>query len=343
MSKNEYESVFETALAKVEESIVSESRDIGLIEIATCDPARFDSDMDGWDIVACLSFAAISAFLTTSECFEKWLAEVHDAASKQSGDYDFIQTILGKLLEHQGDDMDQFSTRDGSDPWRLFHRLFFGHDILSRGDDINDNPFYLMFKQKGLGGLLQAVRHLIADTFSRQGLPFPGSSYFDYEIERGRPWNYLIDLVQELSQEAYGNKGQAESIYKHLLTIRAQDVAGGMAVQTLASLYLKARYVDDDIRCAQVKLVAYSMSFYAEAIVGATKQKGIPFINIPLGIAIAKEATSLMVASNTKTRKLERKTTEFEKRADKLISQHERLKALINGEGLSIGEVQDER
>lgn len=332
---SEYEVEFETALLKVENAIVLEPANSEMTEGSEDEPERLESDMDGWDFAVCLASAAISAFLTTSEAFEKWLAEVHDAASKQSGNYDFLQTILGKLFAHKGDNMDWFKTRDEStDPYRLFHRLLWGHDPLSRE---SDNPFLLMFAQKeGMAGLLQAVRHLIADTFSKQGLPFPGSSYFDYTNKDGKPWNYLIDLVQELSQEVYGNKAQAEAIYEHLLTIRAQDIAGGMAVIAVTSSYLKLRNITNDIRTAQVRLVAYTMSFYAEAIVGAAKQKGVPYINIPLGAAMAKELTSLMIASNNETAKLGRRTKELDARAETLIGQHNRLKALMFDEDINL-------
>ena len=96
------------------------------------------------------------------------------------------------------------------------------------------NPFELMYQQKGLMGIVQAVRHLLADTMSKQGLPVPGSSHLDTEREGGRPWNRIIDWVQGLSIEAGGDKKMAQEIYSHMFTIRAQDIAAGGLVASLS-------------------------------------------------------------------------------------------------------------
>ena len=96
----------------------------------------------------------------------------------------------------------------------LFHRLLFGHDVLATGKGlIPFNPFTLMFEQQGLAGVLQAARHLIADTMSKQGLPVPGSSFFDIDREDGNPWNKIIDWAQVLSLECCGDKKLQEVCY----------------------------------------------------------------------------------------------------------------------------------
>lgn len=301
------------------------------------DLVRLESDMDGWDYVFSLIAALASVLLSTNKDIEAWLAEIHDVANGQGGGAGALQKVLGKILEHDHDDMDWFKTRtDGEvDSWRLFHRLFWGHDPLSSD---RDNPFLLMFNQakgegrSGLWGVLQAARHLVADTFSRQGLPLPGSSHFDYELENGRPWNHFIDVVQQLSAEAYGNKMQAEPLYEHLLTIRAQDMAGGMAVCAIISAYLKARGIEDELRVAQVKLVAYSGGFFMQAAVGAARQKGVPYVNVPLGAATAKAFADLLIRSNLETRRLAKETDRLLARKGELLAESERLKALLADE-----------
>lgn len=323
------EDAYKNSIVLVEDAIAREERSA----LATVDIengfSRIESDMDGWDLLVGMvsSFASVS--ISTSEDLGSWLAEVHDAASEQSGNYDFLQVVLGRLLHHKGDYMDVFSTRDGDDPWRVFHRLFYGHDPLSFGAEVNDNPFYLMFDQRGLYGIVQVVRHLIADTCSKQGLPLPGSSRFDYTNDKGRPWNYMIDLVQELSKEGYGNKLSAESIYEHLLTIRAQDIAGGMAATAITSAYFQLRGITDEIRIAQVRALAYTMSFFSQAIAGAIRQNGIPYINYPLGLAMAKESVALLVASNRDTNRVVKEADRLIERADKVMADYERISALI--------------
>lgn len=104
--------------------------------------------MDPWDFAICMATALTSVFITTSEDLKKWMAGVHDAASESSGNYDGLQTLLGKPLHRKDDNIDMFSTRDGDGPWRLFRRLFFRHDILGKREEFtNDSPFVLLARQ----------------------------------------------------------------------------------------------------------------------------------------------------------------------------------------------------
>lgn len=326
---------YETALTTVDEAIFLEAVKVEPVELAFTRVEKIESDMDAMDYAVCIVAAIASSFISTSEAAEEWLAKVHDAASGKTDDFDFIQMILGEILYHKGDAIDRFESYDGDKYYVMFHRLLYGHDILSTIGGLQpDNPFLVMVNDKGVGGVFQATKHLIADTCSQQGLPLPGSSYFDsrkYDPESGRkkPWNHLIDFVQELSNEAYGNKGQAGEIYKHLLTIRAQDFAGGMAAKAITAEYLKIRNIQDEVRAVQIRLVAYSLSFYGEAIVGASKQKGIPYINYPLGLAMGKEFAALLIASNKRTLALESKTKELHGRAGNLIGRHDLLSDLL--------------
>jgi len=204
---------------------------------------KSESTLDGWDYCFAIAIGLAGAFISTNEAFGKYLDEIHKAASGTSGSYDFFQTAVGKLFNHQGDYIDiierPFKNRNGGNADCLFHRLLWGHDILDFGED---NPFKLMYKQKGTIGLLQAVRHLIADTCSKQGLPMPGSSFFDFEYEDNgkiKTSNYLIKVSKQLSEEAFGLKNKGQEIYSHLFTIRSQDVSGGAVVKILSFIYLK--------------------------------------------------------------------------------------------------------
>ena len=69
------------------------------------------------------------------------------------------------------------------------------------------------------------------------------------------------------------------------MTIRAQDVVAGTVAKLLTELYFKIRKIEDKIRCAEIQLIAYSVNFFGEAVAGMIKQKGVPYINIPLGSA----------------------------------------------------------
>lgn len=319
-------------LEKIENAYVLDLKE-GEVEILDINAVeRTPSDMDGLDMAWCLLTATVSTFITTSESFAKWLEGVHDAASEKSGNYGVVQSILGKTLHHKGDWMDNFKARDGQNAYAIFHRLLGGHDIFARGQSLTPhNPFAMMIEQEGsaIGGVLQATRHLVADTFSKQGLPVPFSSYLDIPTDAGRPWNKIIDIVQELSVESTGSKKQAEAIYSHMFTLRAQDFAGGGAALALTSAYIKARGIEDAIRKTQIKLVAYSLSFFAQAALGAAKQNGVPYINYAVGAAMAKELVSLFVESNRRTYLLGKETARLHEGAQEQISRHESLKGLL--------------
>lgn len=322
----------ETVLARIEDSYLLDLKedDVKDLNVEVID--RTPSDMDGLDMAWCLLTATVSTFITTSEGFAKWLEGIHDVASEKSGSFDAIQRILGKTLHHKGDWMDNFKARDGQNAYAIFHRLLGGHDIFARGESLTPhNPFAMMIEQEGsvLGGVLQATRHLLADTFSKQGLPIPFSSYLDTTTDNGRPWNRIIDIVQELSVESTGNKQQAEAIYSHMFTLRAQDFAGGSAALALTAAYIKARGIKDKIRATQIKLVSYSLSFFAQAAVGAAKQNGVPYINYPVGAAMAKELVSLFVESNKRTYLLGKETKRLHEGAREQLARHDRLQSLL--------------
>ncbi len=294
------------------------------------------SNIDRLDMAWCLTTTVVSTFITTSKHFAKWLEGIHDAASDKSGSFDAMQKILGKTLHHKDDWLDQYegqwNTRDVANAYAQFHRLLGGHDIFAIGESLTPhNPFTMMIKQREsvLGGTLQATRHLIADTFSSQGLPAPFSSYVDSTADDGRSWNKIIDIVQELSIETTGNKQQAESIYSHLFTLRAQDFIGGGAALALTSAYLHARDIEDAIRKTQIRLISYSMSFFAQAIVGATRQNGIPYINYPLGGAMAKELASLIFESNRRTQLLDNRARHLHEEVIDVIDEHNVLQDLL--------------
>ncbi len=290
------------------------------------------SSLDAWDYCFSITFGISSAKITTSEQFKAYLNDIHYAASGASGDYSNILEFLGSLLRHEGDAIDipvtekHFINRayENADP--LYHRLLWGHDIFNLRED---NPFKLMLDQQGLSGILQAIRHLIADTTSRQGLPLPGSSYLDYVNEEGKVTNYLIDIAKKLSTDSFGNMRNAQSIYSHMFTIRAQDIVCGGAIGAFCAMYFKIRNIQDPIRRVQFRLIAYAVAFFGEAILGALRQNGVPYINIPLVTVVFKNLAQLYYFSIKETRHLHDKTYELIAQADILSDC-----VIATGEGL---------
>ncbi|MBQ2616958.1 MAG: hypothetical protein IJF90_08875, partial [Synergistaceae bacterium] len=181
--------------------------------------------------------------------------------------------------------------------------------------------------QKGMRGIAGAVRHLVADTMSKQGIPLPGSSYLDKDHPTtGRAWNRIIDWVQELSIEAFGNKSEAHSIYSHLFTIRMQDIAGAGLTATLLKAYEKARGIVDPIRVAQLELLGIAIASFGQAAVGAVKQKGIPYVNNAMIPQLAAAYIALLRSSGKRTLMLKAVTYELEGETERAIEQHGNLK-----------------
>lgn len=332
----------ETALARIESDFLFDLRQQNAPEDAAELSEKLSSNMDGLDLAWCLLTASVSTFITTSEDFSKWLDGVHGAASGNTSKADGLQKLLGKMLHHEGDWMDKMISRSEEDAtWRTFHRLLWGHDPLARGEGLDGlpfNPIRLMMEQEkqersghALLGAMQCMRHLIADTFSKQGLPLPGSSWLDNRDSNNREWNSLTSIVQKLSETTKGSKDIAsvQEIYSHLFTLKAQDFIGGGAAFALTTAYIKARKIEDKIRKIQIRLVAYSTGFFAQAIVGATRQSGVPYINYPVAAAMVKELAGLLIESNRRTSELEKETKRLHEDVMAVIDEHEALKDLL--------------
>ena len=284
---------------------------------------RSTASLDSWDYCFSIAIGMACAKITTSEQLEHYLAEIHHAASGATGDYTKLQAFLGVLLHHQGDAIDKiesqkhFINRKFAPADIGYHRLLWGHDILDIGDD---NPFKLMLNQQnGLWGILQAVRHLLADTCSKQGLPLPGSSYLDYYSEdTGKISNYLIRISKDLSKESVGNMRNANKIFSHMFTVRAQDIVGGGAIAGFDALYFKTRNITDVVRKVQFRLISYAVAFFGEAMKGAVRQGGVPYINSTLAVAMFKNLIQLYYCSLIETQQLGTHTVELIERNKEL-------------------------
>lgn len=326
-----FEAEYQAALINVEDSISRIIEDPALLsgEIAV-DAEKIESNLDGWDYCYAVAIGLAGVLISTHEELGHYLDQIHKAASGASGEYDRFQTFLGNILHHKGDHIDvmgdTFINRDKQNAYGLFHRLLWGHDILDAGED---NPIKLMYEQDGLRGILQAVRHLLADTTSKQGLPLPGSSFLDVHDVNGKRSNYLIKIAQTLSDETYGSKAKAHEIYAHMTTIRAQDVTAGVVVKSMAELYFLMRGVDDKIRRAQIRLIGYTVNFLGEAIVGSIRQQGIPYINLPLAGMMVTSFTNLWHLDSKEIRDLQRETNRLTAETEATLSSFDPCETIL--------------
>ena len=116
---------------------------------------------------------------------------------------------LAKLLRHPNSPMDVMpgTNRYGTKN----HRILYGHDLF--------NPMETwpqMVKECGSKGnaAIEWIRHLVADTFAKEGLPLPGHSHFR---------QFLMDQL--------GND------WSKYVTIKARDVTGAALVSAILAGY----------------------------------------------------------------------------------------------------------
>lgn len=290
------------------------------------------SRLDAYDLVYSITIGILAAILDTNEKVAEFLDELHRLASLEKVESENkFKELLAKLLHHQGDWMDMVPTdqvnktgqnlksfvsryakpvSDGlwtSEGVKISgpHRIFWGHDIFSiKGD----NPLALLIQEYGVGkGIMQAVRHLVADTCSHQGLVLPCSSFFDYievsldgagnEIQKAK--NKLLDFCQQYSSEALQRKqpGLNNEVFNHLFSIHMQDVLSTGLVAAAISAYGKGRKITDETRKVQMRVIGYMGAVFGSAIIGAAKY-GIPYINWPALFSLGKNTMQMIHITN---------------------------------------------
>lgn len=260
---------------------------------------RTRSELSGVDYSVAILVGVLGAVLTSSKEVQKVLDKVHQIASEApKGNEDIVSKIIKFLFGHVNTNMDtmpvgnngmrKFVSRLGGNPAGP-HRIFWGHDILSAG---KDNPFLLMIEQEGglFKGLLAAIRHLTADTFSKQGLPVPGTSYFDYSLEDGKKaGNHLLDICKRFCKENdIRMSGANNEAFNHMFSIHIQDVAVQKIGYVICKQYMKYNNIQSKTLKHQFLLISYSVMFYLNCVIGWVKY-GVPYINWSAGAYMLKE------------------------------------------------------
>lgn len=173
------------------------------------------ANMDSRDYIFCLLFGSMGAL--SSAYLREPFGKIHDGEYRK--DKKPVLWKIQKYLEHRGDLMDK-------ELGGLSHRVKYGHDVLNLKeihDCILDKKQFFIEKdnpaQKAmLNAIVAYINHIfLADPFSKQGIPLPGSSLFRKE---------LVELA---------NKNQ--DIYQSLFTLKHRDLAGAALVTVLTKLY----------------------------------------------------------------------------------------------------------
>lgn len=142
-----------------------------------------------------------------------FFAELHDT-------WGSTETLDGG---HSGESADWVPGAD--QPGGFGHRWKYGHDLLNPFE-IDWDSYIKIAKESGssLPAWMQAgffwLRHLLQDTFSKEGLPLPGHSLFRWLFDASKPANR--EMIQ------------------FLLTIKMRDIAGAGVTNVLMGSYLWA-------------------------------------------------------------------------------------------------------
>lgn len=309
--------IFEHSLRKIEvvEGGIAKAG-VDLTNMGSLPIMKSPSSIDFPDLGMAIIAGVIGGLISSSEGVDKFLNNIHDEASASNP-----KSFFGKVLHHQGDSIDQlpgtgkFLDREGLPAGVRFHRLFFGHDVFSAS---NDNPVYQLVKQHGVPrGALQVVRHLTADTCSKQGLPIPFSSFLDTH-SAGKLNNWLAVWSDQVAQ---GSGLKSPQVFGHMFALRMQDILAQGLTWAICLSYIKIRGIKDEIRASEIKLIAYTTNFFTNCIVGAAKY-GVPYISWPALAMVLKELYTFFKLNYADLKHLEKLTTE-------IVCENERLERTV--------------
>lgn len=313
-----------------------------------------ESKLDAYDYLFSISFGMIGATITNNESIQKFLDEIHQISNRKRSDkikVTDLKSFLARLFQHSNDYIDTvpidakgklaFVNRKAILKNGIYkgarnapHRVFWGHDIFSLS---KDNPFLLFINQYGVGkGIVNCLQHLIADTCSKQGLPLPASSFFDYDknininddMEVG---NILIDFCQEYSKKVLGKKqiGANNEVFNKIFSIHIQDALTQGLCSALSTAYIEAREIEDEDRQIQIRTISYGSLFLGSSIIGFCKTK-IPTINWPSFLALFVQTSKMYIKDTNDIKQLKNIT-------NKLINENKKLHLMVETD-LSIAE-----
>jgi len=299
--------------------------------------SRLGDELSWFDVLSVVVFGFVGGAISNNDQLKDFMDNIHTDASSNNP-----ETILGKLLHHKGDVIDH-TTRNGEDFATYLHRLYGGHDPFSIGH--GDNPFVLLCEQYGIPkGIIQAIRHLIADTFSKQGGVLGFSSFLDFKKEDGSIGNFLDEWSKEVSK---GSGLNPQQVYSELFAIKAQDITSVIITEVLVNAYVKLKHLRNkdnffsSIGISQLKIIAYLTNVLTSATWGAAKHNGIPNLNIPAIFKLILEIIKFYVLNYKELYKITKEIEQFEKKVNLLESEvYQRGSSLQSYE--TMGEYVDE-
>jgi len=92
---------------------------------------------------------------------------------------------------------------------------------------------------------------------------------------------------------------------------------------TTRGIFIKARKIEDMIRGEEIRLIAYAVNFFAETIIGTVRQNGVPYINIPVGTAMATSFGRFCYYNYKDLKLINKETERLIKNSDELLEKSE--------------------
>ena len=277
------------------------------------------SEINIEDYIFSISIGILGGLVSSSKEISEFLNKCHPPHNPD--ELNSFQKWMNNKFNHAGDGIDKFDLnvgdgkhfykRDFASKAGDLHRVYFGHDPLSLKAD---NPFFILSKNNGLfSSVFLALKHLIADTFSKNGLPLPGSSYFDYITSDGGLENHFAAMTRHIKKDV-GAQISTQEVFGRLFSIRMQDILAQGLTWALVWVYMEIKGIDDKVARSQLKLMAYSTTFFTNAIKGSLST-GLPYINWVSFSMVVKEFISFFRLNYDDLKTIESET-------DKMINEN---------------------
>lgn len=163
---------------------------------------------------------------------------------------------------HAGQDIDKVRGKK--------HRFKYGHDILNPFE-VDWNNYFPKGKESNqysiFTKIIAWIKHLFQDTFSTEGAPLPGTSYFREQIE------VLFEgMKDDLNIDKY-------TIYKIFSTLKTRDLVGTVFVSSAMSIYIYGTENDNDRKFFNYRYTSLTL--------------GALLVNISTGLCMPEKKASM--------------------------------------------------
>ncbi len=173
-----------------------------------------------------------------------------------------LHDVFDKLHMDWGTDIYENGGHGGQIPDKirgLKHRLKYGHDVFNPFEIEWDKYFPAGTEASLLKKVCAWLKHLFQDTFSTEGLPLPGNSYFR-------------DVILKLTEGNYNT-------YKAFFTIKARDAVGTTFIASAMSMYVYGTEIGNERKFFNYRYTSLSL--------------GALVISICVGISMAPQKASM--------------------------------------------------